>query len=320
MYEKTKADDWVFTPDQVREIAAQHDYQEISLNVTSRVISFRQQTTRINVYYTTGTVSTCLNHPVKGKTQLFRRNIVTTELLDALFDNPRKHTGEGYFYTRKQASQEWKWIGSSKKKKPNMTDMARRWEYVATAANLVEDDKQLLRLTKTMNQISHLFWDAGTLPSLEEMNYACGSLTGVGLMVQNVAREYGTVGLCHLKQVRNYITQNDGRPPQFIEFECLNDCENVLPFMEAHARTLHEIERSLKALPLILRKEVCQWLLGLKKCGTVLVDKDYHYHFSEQVVEMHEEYSQLYYAKKHLAKVCPVHGVVMFEKEDHDSE
>ena len=51
--------------------------------------------TRINVYYTTGTVGTCLDHPRQGKTQLFRRN-VDLSLLAQLFRDPRLHTGTGY--------------------------------------------------------------------------------------------------------------------------------------------------------------------------------------------------------------------------------
>ena len=66
----------------IRQIASDYGYEEIELNTTSRVISFRRQTTRINVYYTTGTVGTCLNHPSKGKTQLFRRNVTGLDTLE----------------------------------------------------------------------------------------------------------------------------------------------------------------------------------------------------------------------------------------------
>ena len=50
---------------------------------------------RINVYWTTGTVGTCLDHPRQGKTQLFRRNVDLSSLR-AIFQNPRTHTGSGY--------------------------------------------------------------------------------------------------------------------------------------------------------------------------------------------------------------------------------
>ena len=42
------------------------------------------------------TVSTCLNHPKKGKTQLFRKR-VNKEMLEQIFEYPRKHTGKGYY-------------------------------------------------------------------------------------------------------------------------------------------------------------------------------------------------------------------------------
>lgn len=51
---------------------------------------------RINIYYTKGTVGTALDHPTKGKTQLFRKN-VTYKQLEKLFINPRQHTGKGYY-------------------------------------------------------------------------------------------------------------------------------------------------------------------------------------------------------------------------------
>lgn len=50
---------------------------------------------RINVYVTKMTVGTCLNHPVKGKTQMFRKN-VDDKLLQSIFKNPRLHTDKGY--------------------------------------------------------------------------------------------------------------------------------------------------------------------------------------------------------------------------------
>lgn len=42
------------------------------------------------------TVQTAISHPKRGKTQLNRRN-VSLELLPLIFNNPRKHTGKGYY-------------------------------------------------------------------------------------------------------------------------------------------------------------------------------------------------------------------------------
>lgn len=46
---------------------------------------------QINVWTSTGTVGTYLNHPKQGKTQLFRRG-VSRKLLTKIFTNPRVHT------------------------------------------------------------------------------------------------------------------------------------------------------------------------------------------------------------------------------------
>lgn len=81
--------------ERVREIAKRYDYHEIDLQEINKMISFKRDDIRINVYYTTMTVGTCLKHPKQGKTQLFRRN-VTWELMEKLFNTPRQHTGVGY--------------------------------------------------------------------------------------------------------------------------------------------------------------------------------------------------------------------------------
>lgn len=51
---------------------------------------------KINVYQTKMTVATCLSHPKKGPSQLFRKN-VTLDMLDQIFKEPRLHTGKGYY-------------------------------------------------------------------------------------------------------------------------------------------------------------------------------------------------------------------------------
>lgn len=79
----------------IRAVASKHGYTEIDLQENNKMISFRRDDIRINVYYSTMTVGTCLTHPKQGKTQLFRRN-VTPDLLNMLFEKPRTHTGIGY--------------------------------------------------------------------------------------------------------------------------------------------------------------------------------------------------------------------------------
>lgn len=72
------------------------EWEEISCNKTSKVVSFVRDDERINVYYTTSTVSTVLNHLQRGRKQLFRANVPTV-LLRSLFENLRAHTVLGYF-------------------------------------------------------------------------------------------------------------------------------------------------------------------------------------------------------------------------------
>ena len=86
--------------DRVRAEALKAGLVEVYYNPESRVVSFAAPdgqafVQRINVYYTTGTIGTCLDHPRQGKTQLFRRN-VDLALLAQLFRDPRTHTGAGY--------------------------------------------------------------------------------------------------------------------------------------------------------------------------------------------------------------------------------
>lgn len=56
-------------------------------------VNFRQ---RINLWYSTMTVATAINHPKSGRTQLYRRGITLKEL-EKLFRNARTHTGKGYY-------------------------------------------------------------------------------------------------------------------------------------------------------------------------------------------------------------------------------
>lgn len=45
-------------------IAISNGWETIDLNKKSKMISFKRGEERINVYYTTMTVGTCINHPV----------------------------------------------------------------------------------------------------------------------------------------------------------------------------------------------------------------------------------------------------------------
>ena len=84
----------------VRSLARRFDCREVQLNPASCVIAFTKQlpgtgAVRINVYYTTGTVGTALDHPDQGRTQLFRWGCSLDDL-QRILDNPRVHSGRGY--------------------------------------------------------------------------------------------------------------------------------------------------------------------------------------------------------------------------------
>eukprot|EP00798_Chlamydomonas_sp_ICE-L_P026157 gene26157-11883_t len=89
-----------------REIADRAGLEETMYNEKSRVVSFSASPSqgakspkwsgRMNVYYTTRSVGTCIHHPKKGKAQLYRLNVDEKELFK-LMTNPRKHTGRGYY-------------------------------------------------------------------------------------------------------------------------------------------------------------------------------------------------------------------------------
>lgn len=90
---------------ELNSMANQFGWTLISINVTSKLVSYKKMIddsrVRIDIYYTTGTVTVSLNHPKKGKTQLHRRKISDNEL-KIIFTNPRSHTGKGYYVRYKK--------------------------------------------------------------------------------------------------------------------------------------------------------------------------------------------------------------------------
>lgn len=72
-----------------------HEYQE-NIQMLSFIRIIFPRRARINIYLTTGTVGTIIEHPKKGSKQLFRKK-VDMNLLRHIFRNPRTHTGKGYY-------------------------------------------------------------------------------------------------------------------------------------------------------------------------------------------------------------------------------
>lgn len=81
---------------EIDKIAKGHGYTCIDYQEKIGMVSYFDGITRINVYLSTMTVATCMTHPKKGKTQLFRKNVRLNQLSD-LFAYPCKHTGKGYY-------------------------------------------------------------------------------------------------------------------------------------------------------------------------------------------------------------------------------
>lgn len=81
-------------------IAEKKGYSLIDYQDNILMASYAANGVRINVYLTTGTIATALDHPKKGKTQLFRRGLDVAQI-EKIFENPRQHTGKGYFKKHK---------------------------------------------------------------------------------------------------------------------------------------------------------------------------------------------------------------------------
>jgi hypothetical protein len=92
---------YYYTKEDVDLIAQKYGWTMVKWQQEIYMVSYKKayngSTARINVYMTKGTVATSMEHPTKGKTQLFRKGILYLHTLEELFKNPRKHTGLGYY-------------------------------------------------------------------------------------------------------------------------------------------------------------------------------------------------------------------------------
>ena len=99
------------SPERVREIAWRREYREIALAAREQghMMSFKHDSkpgcggpdqdhgpVRIDVYFTTGKVTTSLHHPTRGRGQLQRDFEPDYSLLEKIFVNPRYHSDSGY--------------------------------------------------------------------------------------------------------------------------------------------------------------------------------------------------------------------------------
>jgi hypothetical protein len=86
----------VLSVSDVRILAVRNYWIEINFQKKNNIISFKKNDIRMNIYLLNSIVSTSMNHPKHGKTQLFRYKC---SLLDVnkIMKNPRIHTGKGYY-------------------------------------------------------------------------------------------------------------------------------------------------------------------------------------------------------------------------------
>jgi hypothetical protein len=294
-----------FAVEEVRRIAESYSYVELSLNEESRVISFRSQSgsARINVYYTTGTVGTCLNHPKRGKTQLFRRE-TDMEQLDLVFQNPRSHTGKGYY--RKTAQQLWK-----SDKHDFERDSARRWRFVAAASGLSTKSKELNDIAEFCSDCDDLYWDKGDPPDLFKTKFASGSRAALLAMVVDAAQELYSSKL-HIYQMTDVRAVKKGKMAEGnLEPVPVGSCCNVDEFLDTHSADVTRLKNKLRRFPKRVRLEVIRWFVSRDVCGARLFDENYDEIMtkdSDRVDSAHHEYGELMYPKK--AGLCPCHGVL----------
>lgn len=294
-----------FTVEEVRRIAESYDYVELSLNEESRVISFRSQSgsARINVYYTTGTVGTCLNHPKQGKTQLFRRE-TDIEQLDLIFQSPRNHTGKGYH--RKTAQQLWKSSSNDFER-----DSARRWRFVAAASGLSTKTQELDDIADFCSCCDDLYWNKGDRPDLNATKFACGSRAALVAMVVDAAQELYGCTLC-IYQIKDVDAFKLGTMAESdMDQYPLGSCGNMDTFLDVHSADVTSLKDKLRRFRKPFRLEVIRWFISRDICGGCLFDENHKpitTKESDRVDSAHHEYGELMYPKK--AGLCLCHGVI----------
>lgn len=89
------------------DIAVRHGWQLLDIQENIKMVRYMRarggDVQKVNIYHggkggkrDLFTVATAINHPTKGKTQLFRKYITDQEL-EAVMKNPRAHTDKGYY-------------------------------------------------------------------------------------------------------------------------------------------------------------------------------------------------------------------------------
>lgn len=94
----------------------------------------------LNVFYTTRSIMTFLNHPNSGSNELWRSNAYDTiEELGEFFDNPRQHTGKGY-RNKEKAIRGCVKCGEAKKRNEFSANQWRKGPDTNKCKNCVEEE------------------------------------------------------------------------------------------------------------------------------------------------------------------------------------
>lgn len=83
----------------VQVLASRFFWIQVSMDVKSKSVVFRKGRSAVAVSYAGRKffkVSTVIDHPIAGR-RLLTRNEISLAELEKIFENPRVHTGKGYF-------------------------------------------------------------------------------------------------------------------------------------------------------------------------------------------------------------------------------
>jgi hypothetical protein len=91
----------VFKKSEVVGYAEFHGWTTVGVYNTSQVICFVRGNQRISVYYVTGTVATCTDRSIQGKTEAFHKNIKQWKTLCDFFHDVETKAGGKIYYRRR---------------------------------------------------------------------------------------------------------------------------------------------------------------------------------------------------------------------------
>jgi hypothetical protein len=77
-------------------LAKRYGWSMLAFHIKTYTLNLERDGVKMNVYLTTFTIQTALEHPKLGKTQL-NRKLLTKREREQVFFNPRQHTQKGYY-------------------------------------------------------------------------------------------------------------------------------------------------------------------------------------------------------------------------------